>query len=416
MGQEKKEEKKTLDLLSVATIPLIMTLGNSMIIPVLPMIEREIGITKFQSSMIITIYSIAAVIFIPLAGFLSDRIGRKKVIIPALILSGLGAALTWVASYYMDGNYLWMLVGRFLQGVGAAGAFPIVIPLVGDLFNKEEEVSKGLGIIETSNTIGKVLSPIVGALLAMLVWHAPFFAFPVMCVISILLVSFFLKTPKKNDEPITLKVYLQKIKTIFKHNASWIYSTILLIMISLYIIFGVLFYLSTILEDNYNIDGWLKGVYLAIPLLALSIASFLAGKWIGQNRQMMKWTIVFSAIVMTVFLFVLNFTQQLFWVMLFLSIMSIGVGAMLPSLDALITEGVEKQERGMITAIYSSFRFVGVALGPPIFSILMKQATEWLFYVNVGIGVIVILLGLFFLKPKKDNEKGTGKTVFKKLN
>ena len=72
-------------IVSMASIPLVMTLGNSMLIPVLPILERKVGITSFQSSMIITSYSIAAVFLIPVAGYLSDRYGRKMVIIPSLI-------------------------------------------------------------------------------------------------------------------------------------------------------------------------------------------------------------------------------------------------------------------------------------------------------------------------------------------
>ena len=52
-------------VLSISSIPLVMTLGNSMLIPVLPAMESELGISPFQSSMIITIYSIVAIILIP---------------------------------------------------------------------------------------------------------------------------------------------------------------------------------------------------------------------------------------------------------------------------------------------------------------------------------------------------------------
>ena len=51
-------------VLSISSIPLVMTLGNSMLIPVLPVMENEIGISPFQSSMIITIYSIVAILLI----------------------------------------------------------------------------------------------------------------------------------------------------------------------------------------------------------------------------------------------------------------------------------------------------------------------------------------------------------------
>ena len=61
-------------VLSISSIPLVMTLGNSMLIPVLPMMESQLGISPFQASMIITVYSIVAIFFIPIAGFLSDHI------------------------------------------------------------------------------------------------------------------------------------------------------------------------------------------------------------------------------------------------------------------------------------------------------------------------------------------------------
>ncbi|GAE44263.1 siderophore transport protein [Mesobacillus boroniphilus JCM 21738] len=58
----------------------------------------------------------------------------------------------------MNDGYWVVLIGRALQGVGAAGAFPIVLPLVGDMFKNDDEVSGALGEIETANTLGKVLS------------------------------------------------------------------------------------------------------------------------------------------------------------------------------------------------------------------------------------------------------------------
>ena len=59
-------------IVSMASIPLVMTLGNSMLIPVLPILEKTVGISSFQSSMIITSYSIAAIFLIPIAGYLSE--------------------------------------------------------------------------------------------------------------------------------------------------------------------------------------------------------------------------------------------------------------------------------------------------------------------------------------------------------
>src|SRR4051812_37893835 len=181
-GQKKQGEiaKQKWAIVSMSSIPLVMTLGNSMLIPVLPSMEKELSITAFQTSMIITVYSIVAIILIPIAGYISDHIGRKKVIIPSLIIAAIGGGISAWAAWKLDNAYWVILIGRSLQGVGAAGAFPIVLPLVADMFKSEDEVSSTLGIIETANTFGKVLSPVLGAFLAGFIWYIPFFSIPIL--------------------------------------------------------------------------------------------------------------------------------------------------------------------------------------------------------------------------------------------
>ncbi|GAB2696593.1 hypothetical protein GCM10027018_14660 [Paenibacillus thermoaerophilus] len=148
-------------------------------------------------------YSIMAILFTPVAGYLSDRLGRKVVIIPSLIVAGIGGAVCGAGAFLTNNAYAVILAGRMLQGIGAAGAMPIVLPLVGDMFRSEEEVSSGLGLIETANTFGKVLSPIAGSALAAIAWFIPFWTVPALCLISVVLVIAWVKKPKpkQNEEP-----------------------------------------------------------------------------------------------------------------------------------------------------------------------------------------------------------------------
>lgn len=83
-------ERKKAALVALASIPLIMTLGNSMLLPILPQISKELNINAFQVSMIITVYGLIAILMIPVAYYLSDRYGRKIVILPSLIIAALG--------------------------------------------------------------------------------------------------------------------------------------------------------------------------------------------------------------------------------------------------------------------------------------------------------------------------------------
>ncbi len=113
--------KKTWGLLSLASVPLVMTLGNSMLIPVLPTIGKQLQISSFMVSLLITVYSVVAIVFIPIAGYISDHVGRKPVIIPSLIVAGIGGLMAGLAAWKMDNAYWVILIGRLLQGIGAAG-------------------------------------------------------------------------------------------------------------------------------------------------------------------------------------------------------------------------------------------------------------------------------------------------------
>jgi MFS transporter, ACDE family, multidrug resistance protein len=102
-------------VLSIASIPLIMTLGNSMFIPVLTEMQKQLNISTFQSSMIITVYSIVAILLIPIAGYLSDHIGRKKVIIPSLLITGIGGLISGWAAWKMNDAYWIILLGEHFK-------------------------------------------------------------------------------------------------------------------------------------------------------------------------------------------------------------------------------------------------------------------------------------------------------------
>nr|WP_208585674.1 MFS transporter [Gracilibacillus suaedae] len=400
----KNVKDKKLDLIALASIPLVMTLGNSMLIPILPIIEKKIDITSFQSSLIITVYSIVAILLIPLAGYLSDKIGRKKVMIPSLIVTGIGGLISAFAAWKMADPFMVILIGRFLQGIGASGAFPVVIPTVGDMFDDEKDVSAGLGIIETSNTFGKVLSPIIGAALAIFIWYLPFLFIPIFSAISVLLVMFLVKPPKEDDEEEkqTFKHFLQLIKKVFHDNGKWLISTFIIGCINMFVLFGFLFHFSTLLEKDYQMEGIIKGSILAIPLLFLCIASYVAGKKIGKNKIVMKWVILVGNVIGGVPLLFIKPDVTMMYISVMLSIAGIGIGISLPTLDALITEGVKKDVRGTVTSLYSSMRFLGVAAGPPIIAIFIEKNPDWMYYFLAGLSAIAILVTFFAIKPSTE--------------
>ncbi|WP_226585699.1 MFS transporter [Halobacillus litoralis] len=389
----------------MASIPLVMTLGNSMLIPVLPIFEKKVGITSFQSSTIITSYSVAAIFLIPVAGYLSDRFGRKMIILPSLILAFIGGLISGFSSWKIEDPFVWITIGRILQGIGAAGATPIILPLVGDLYKDDDEkASSCLGIIETSNTFGKVLSPILGSLFAAFLWFLPFFSISFFSLISIVLVFFFIKAPKNKDEPLPFKEFLKKTKEIFKREGRWLYAVFLIGAYAMLLLFSVLFFMSDILEKTHNIEGVRKGFVLAVPLFTLCAAAFLTGKKIKGDTAVMKRVLVVSLIMVGVSTAFVGFVNDMLILMLVVtSILGTAIGAMLPTLDALITEGIEKEERGTITSFYSSSRFIGVAAGPPVMSLLMKEYLNISYVTGGAVGFVLLFIVIKFIKAEEQN-------------
>ncbi|MEH7036612.1 MFS transporter [Bacillus pseudomycoides] len=397
-------KKENCCLIALASVPLVMTLGNSMLIPILPTLEKKLHISSFQVSMIITIYSIVAIVLIPIAGYLSDRWGRKMVMVPSLLIAAIGGAITGWVSWKVENPYVWILIGRAIQGIGAAGAMPVVIPCVGDLYKDEKQVSTGLGIIETSNTFGKVLSPILGSALAAVVWFLPFWAIPVLCAVAIILLLLLVKAKKQENQAPPFKEFIQSIGSTFQEKGRWLVAIFALGAIIMLILFGILFYLSTILEEKYNIHGIWKGCILAIPLLVLSISSYMAGKKIGDDQDVMKKCIYIGFILAATSVILPLFLKGIYLLILCLVVMGMGIGIALPCLDALITQGIEKEQRGTVTSFYSSMRFTGVAAGPPLYAYFMKGTDHEVFYLTCIFAVAGAIITIVWIKPKKNNK------------
>ncbi|CAH1203798.1 Bacillibactin exporter [Paenibacillus plantiphilus] len=419
------KEKKKLDLAALSSIPLIMTLANSMLIPILPLMQRELNISDLQTSLIITVYAAVSIVCIPIAGYLSDRFGRKRIIVISLIIVAVGGLISGLAAWLMKehGSYYVILLGRFIQGIGAAGAFPIVLPLVGDMFDSKEEVSKGLGMVETSNTFGKVLSPVLGSSLALVFWFLPLAVIPFISILSILAVLFFVKTPGSSDSTAEEESNTENRFRSFIHNTAlllaekghWLYAIFSIGCLAMFIMFGFLYYLSSVLEHHYHIDGIKKGLLLAIPLSAICISSYITGKIVGENKLRMKVFSVIGLFVLTAAMLTCGIanTKSMWFLISLMFVSGGGIGLVLPSLDALITEGIEKKQRGTITSLYSSARFIGVALGPLIASVMLKNEA-WLFYLFAGSALLCSILALFTIKPTSSSKVPSRKTSQKK--
>lgn len=397
-GNGNKPGGHAVRFLALATVPLVLVFGNSMLVPVLPDLQKALDVSRFQSSLVITLFSITAGIAIPMVGYLSDRFGRKPVIIAALALYGGAGLLAGLGALWE--SYPVLISARALQGLGASGTAPIAMALAGDLFSGSTQ-SKSLGVIEASNGIGKAMSPIIGSLLALIVWYAPFFAFPAFCLVSLLCIAFLIRGPERSAKPSAWKAYMADIKGVFRQHGKWLVAAFTAGSTALFILFGVLFYLSDVLEKKpYNMDGVIKGLVLAIPLAGMVITSYTTGSLIKKNGRLMRLLMLAGLGLMAVSLGLTAFVfKNLFWFIGLVTASSVGTGLLLPCLNSLITGSVDTEKRGMITSLYGSQRFFGVAFGPPLFDWMMSASDRIPFVTASALSLAAFGLVLLTVKP-----------------
>lgn len=400
-------ESESIKIISLTSTSFILVLGNSMLIPVLPEIRHDLQLTQVQASFILSIFSIAGAITIPLIGYLSDRFSRKDVIITSLMLYGIGGLISGVASIVgSDYAFEGIMVGRVLQGVGSAGTAPIAMAIVADLFSGKKQL-KVLSLMETTNSLGKVVSPLIGAFIALIMWHYVFFAFPVACGILLVLFYKFVEKGERPPEQVNFKSYVRHLSEVLRKNKFNLFTSYSAGALCLFLLFGLLFYSSDMLENRFETHGFLNGLLLSFPLLFLTIASFLTGTAISKFVDYINAIIIINFLLLAGFLLGLLFFSNLWWDIIIISLISTSIGIILPCMNAIITNSGEKKARGFVTALYGSVRFVGITLGPIVFGYFMDFSVPTIFGLSSGLCFIQAILCFFFLHKGQRNISAT---------
>ncbi len=401
------EKSHALKLWVLCLVPFIMVLGNSMLIPVLPKMMKVMHLTLFQVGLVITIFSIPAGIIIPFAGALSDRIGRRVIMAPSLILYGLGGLGAGFASWLFPHPYGWIMASRLAQGIGAGGTYQLAMAVAGDMFQSKKRAS-ALGLLEASNGLGKVVSPIAGSALALVIWFLPFFAYGVLSFPVAALTWFVIQEPKKNQARGGFDQYWQGLKNTFAHKGASILATFLGGAVVLFILFGVLSYLADILEKNFGYGEIVRGILIAIPVMASAITSYVSGTVLQKKIASWAKKIVIVGMGLIALAMVIEpffATTNVVLALAVLVFQGVGTGSVLPSINTMVTSATTSKERGVVTSLYGSVRFFGVAMGPPLFSMAMTHR-YMVFWAAAALAVATGLVAWLLIKqqdmlPKK---------------
>jgi DHA1 family multidrug resistance protein-like MFS transporter len=164
----------------------VVMLGYGIVIPILPFYVEEMGAGGTELGLLVASYAVMRLICGPIWGSLSDRVGRK----PVLLVGILGYAVTMI--WFGLATELWMLfAARILSGILSSATAPTSMAYIGDS-TPEKERGGGMGLLGAAGGVGTILGPALGGLLAGNSLGLPFFIAAGLSLLSLLLAWLFL--------------------------------------------------------------------------------------------------------------------------------------------------------------------------------------------------------------------------------
>ncbi len=371
-------------------------LGFGILIPILPSFaKKELGVDETAIGIAIAIYSFVQFLFNPVFGRLSDKHGRKPVIVVSLFLNAAGYVL-----FAYTHSYIMLLVSRVIAGIGGS-SIGVAQAYIADVTTKENR-SKGMGLIGAAFGLGFVFGPLMGGFLSEYGYMVTGFAAAGFSLLAFLLTLFYLPESNLNREASTQKKRslfdIEGTKKILSRPELFILVLLFFILtFSFANIYGTFALLGI---QVYGFSDLQNGYMFGIVGLSSAIVQ---GGLIGYVNKIMskKYIIIIGAFLIMITLALIPYGQTFLGLALVSVVLSYGTGTLQPTILSLISEVTSDAEQGITLGINQSFSAFARVLGP----LWGGFAFEFLgypfpFLTGAVFTFLIFLLSIFYL-PKK---------------
>ncbi|MDZ7316559.1 MAG: MFS transporter [candidate division KSB1 bacterium] len=334
-------------------VTLMAVLGVSSLTPVLPKIAAELHVPLSSIGLLITMFTLPGTVLTPIWGVAADRLGRKSVLIPALVLFGLaGAACFWARTFRS------LLYLRFFQGIGAAALGALNVTIIGDLFSGRERIA-AMGYNASVLSIATAAYPFLGGLLSSFAWRLPLLL-PLLALPIALAAAFRLESPKQVSSD-NFSAYLHgAVKGIANRQALFYFFCALFVFILLY--GPYLTFLPILLSQRFQAEPFKIGLLFSGMSISNAITSSQTGRLAARFTE--KKLLTFSFLFYAAALFIIPFLPSFKWIILPIVVYGIAQGLGLPSLQTLLTAAAPFEYRAAFMSLYGTVLRIGQTLGP----------------------------------------------------
>ncbi len=367
-------------------ITAIAVMGIASFMSAYPKIAAHFNVSPDRVALISTIFTLPGLLLTPLFGILADKIGRKKIIVPALLLFGIsGSSIIFVADF----NIFLALI--FIQGIGAAPLGALNITLISDKFSGTERIA-ALGYNGTILNLSTTIYPFVGGLLAGLGWYYPFFL-PLLAIMIMLPVWFFLKDEHSNK--VNFSDYFSAFSSTIKNLK--VLSILSLAVITFLILFGTLIsFLPFLITDM----GETNPVFIGLQIATMSIMAAVSSSQLKRINKYLnqKQLLIIAFLLYGISSLLVIFLNQPSLLFISSSIYGIGHGVNIPTLVSLLSQSVPKQQLAGFMSLQRASSLLGQTSAPVVFSIFYRSfGIESTFILGSILAAIAVAIIIFFI-------------------
>jgi MFS transporter, DHA1 family, tetracycline resistance protein len=366
-------------LIPIFLIVFVGLLGFGIIIPLLPLYAKTYGASPFETGLLLATYSLLQLIATPYLGALSDRIGRR----PVLIVSQIGTVISFVLLGVANSLPL-LFLARILDGA-SGGNISTAQAYISDVVD-EKNRAKAFALIGVAFGLGFIVGPVLGGVLSHGGnYHIPAFVAAAISLLSLLLTIVLLPeslpADKRNQARQPRIIDVQGLRMAWGYGQLGILLLIFFLFTLVQAGFESIFAFFGSLKFDFGPRevGYLLGY---VGLLGVLVQGGGIGALVRRygERRVLQWGLAIGAIG---FLWS-GFTDELIPLLLALIPVSFGLGVAAPTTNSLIARECPPTERGRILGISQSMSALARVIGPLAWYVALEGAA-WLPFVLAAV-------------------------------
>lgn len=377
-------------ILLLMSIQFLIYLGFSIIIPVLPEVIVQQGWDEFHVGGLLTCYAISSFLTAPIWGKVSDKMGRKSLIIIGLIGFSLSFA---ISSLFLDNLFL-LYVSRVLGGLFSGAIYTSITGFVSDISSNEDR-NKYMGLIGMSIGLGFIFGPSVGGMLGHVSLQLPFTASAILVAALCVFAWIILKEPEKHGQVKGREIIPVGASNLFKYRIKYLFLFSFLVTFTLA---GVEATFQLFQIEKIDITP-LKFGYLF--MFSGFVDAAIQGGVVRRIKDgsETKW-LLGAQIVTAIGLLLITLTTNLVFAGFALCVFTAG-NALARTCVVSLTSKESGGQYGTSAGLTYSMDNLGRIIGPVIFSSLFKVDSFFPYYTSAIVAILTISLIIFFNRSKK---------------